>query len=405
MEKIILILIAMIPITYQIVGLKDGNYNYIQYIPMLFLNIALMVYFYKRKVKLIKESLIVFLMLCMAVLIVPFVMSIISKTLFMENILYTMFYANFIVMILLLTNYMAGGKFKSTIGSLLVGNTIVLLINILKNRNDISIDKCIANISNILKFVDQKEILYLGFNHPNLVSMFIIIEMLLLYEYKKTVINIKIRICFDLIIILWIIPLLATGSRTAIVCSVIFFIVKVFFWFFLKIKTCWKIAIITIVIMLLCIILGNINFTKINLTESMSGRMTDVTSLFSYLNENKKLITGIGPTNSTLNYVHTWGIEGTPDNGYLAIIAQYGIIGFVLIMSALVYIFYINFNKKNSTNCGLIITFLIYSCVENVLFISRVWMCVLIWLFIVNFQQEENINGNDKKTIHMKDVN
>ncbi len=389
MEKLILVLITSIPILYQIVGLKDSEYNEIQYISILLLNLILIFHFYKNKIRLKRESLIVFWLLSMAVLIVPFVMSRVSETIFMENITYTLFYADFIVMILLITNYMIGKKYEKTIRSLLIGNTVVLLINIIKNINDISIEKCKDNIIHILKFVDQKEILYLGFNHPNLVSMFIIIEMFLLYKYGEVITNTKIKICLNLSIFLWIIPLIVTGSRTAIVCAVIFFVVKIFSWCFFKVKTNWKILIVTVSIVLLCIIGGKINFTKINLTESMSGRMIDVTSLFSYLNDNGKLITGIGPTNSTLSYVHTWGIEGTPDNGYLAIIAQYGIIGFILIMCTIGYIFYINFNKKNSTNCALILMFLIYSCVENVFFIPRVWMCVLIWIFIVNFEKDE----------------
>ena len=72
---------------------------------MLILNLALIFQFYKNKIKLKKETIIIFLMLFMAGFVVPFVMSNVTQTMFMENLKYSGFYINFIVMIILLANY------------------------------------------------------------------------------------------------------------------------------------------------------------------------------------------------------------------------------------------------------------------------------------------------------------
>ena len=145
-----------------------------------------------------------------------------------------------------------------------------------------------------------------------------------------------------------------------------------------------KVIISTIIIALSCALLAHINFAQIIFSESMKIRLSDVINLVYYLAENNKMITGLGPVNNTLAYAQTTGIENTVDNGYLAFCAQYGIIGLGLILASLGYLFYSNFQKKNDENCALILTLLIYSCVENVLFIPRVLMCLLVWIFIVN---------------------
>ena len=386
MEKIILLLITSIPIMYQIVGLKNTVYTDIQYIPMLILNLALIFHFYKNKVKLKKETVIIFLMLFMAGFVVPFVMSNVTQTMFMENLKYSGFYINFIVMIILLANYIVKDNYKKIIGSFLVGNTVILGINIIKNINNINLNKCIDNVIHLFKLLDKKEVLEFGFNHPNIASLFIIMEIFLLYKFKQSFDNRNIytNLSINVCMIILIIPLLATGSRGAIIGGIAFCILNAFFWCFLKVKNYVKVIISTIIIALSCVLLAHMNFVQIIFSESMKIRLSDVSNLVYYLVENNKVITGLGPVNNTLSYAKTTGIENTVDNGYLAFCAQYGIIGLGLILASLGYLFYSNFQIKNNENCALILTLLIYSCVENVLFIPRVLMCLLVWIFIVN---------------------
>lgn len=401
MEKIILVLVAIIPLMYQIVSLKGIEYRDIQYIPMLLLNLVLLSYFYKNKIKLKKQILIILWMLIMAVLIIPFVMSKVSETTFFENIKYIGYYINFIFTIILLSSFLKSDNYKKIIGSFLCGNTVILGINIIKNIKEISISNCIHNVSHLFKLVDNKQIIYFGFNHPNIAALFIITEMFLLYKLGHSYSNRNkyISIIMYLCIVILIMPLISTGSRTAIIGGIAFCIFNISFWCLFKAKTFIKFIVLTVAIGLLSAKLGSINFTKMFFAESMKMRLSEANELINYLIINNKILTGIGPVSNTLTYANTTGIENTLDNGYLAFGCQYGLIGLCLVLVALVYIFYINFNKRNNTNCSLILVFLVYSCEENILFIPRVLICLLVWIFIVysdNYKINENsINENN----------
>lgn len=386
MDKVILMIVTSIPILYQIVGLEHSEYKYIQYIPILFLNLALIYYFGKNKIKIKKEFKIIFFILFIAIFLVPLVMSKITQTMFVENFKYTVFYINFVIVIILLANYMVVDNYKKVIGSCLLGNTIILGINIIKDIDKISLENCVYNIVYLFKFLDKKEILSFGFNHQNFAAMFIIIEIFLLYKLKQSFdkMNLFLKFVINLSMCLWLIPLLATSSRGAIMGVLLFGISNLTFLCLLKGKIHTKIIISTLIILAFYVFLGSVNFNKITFAESMKIRTSDSSKLFYYLMENDKIITGLGPVDNTEVYAPNTGIAKTVDNGYLAFEAQYGIIGLGLVLSAMGYTFYINIKRKNNENCALIVTILIYSCIENVLFIPRVLMCLLVWVFIVN---------------------
>lgn len=395
MEKIILILITSIPIIYQISELQGLELTNIQHAPILFLNVVLIFYFLKNKAKLKKKALIILAILLTAIFVIPVVMYKITETTFSENLKYTAFYLNFIVSIALTGTYMSS-NYKKVLGSFLIGNTVVLFTSIIKNKDEIYLQKCIDNIIYLFKLLDKKHTIYLGFNYPNIVSLFIIIEIFLLYKFKQTFVNrnIYINIFFDLCICLLVIPLLATGSRTAIIGIITFCAFNAFFSFYIKLKSNMKV-IISAGMSVACILFGYINFDKIIFAESMRIRLEDVKRLINYLIQNNKIITGVGPVENTLSYAETTGLKNTLDNGYIAFGAQYGIIGLVLILSVVGYALYISFREKNNQSCALILTFLIYACVENVLFIPRVLMSLLVWVFIVNssmYDQSKNDN-------------
>lgn len=60
MEKIIKALIIITPILYQLSGIKGFGEKYIQYIPIIFLNLILGIYIYKNKIRFDKERLVIF---------------------------------------------------------------------------------------------------------------------------------------------------------------------------------------------------------------------------------------------------------------------------------------------------------------------------------------------------------
>lgn len=162
---------------------------------------------------------------------------------------------------------------------------------------------------------------------------------------------------------------------------------NIIFTFWLYSKLTIKLLILNLIGILICFISLLTTFKNVSFVESINIR-----SILLYLKSNNSTNIGIGPTSTTKLSAYTAGI-GSPDNGYITIIVQYGVLGLslILVLVCILYMLVKNY-RKNIFNVSLIIMLLIYSLTESVLFITGILMTVLIWVISVNFSSRYNKN-------------
>lgn len=386
MEKLIYVLITIIPIIYQIQGMKNTNIDLIQYIPMFCINVVLIIYFYRKRISISKHYIKVAIILTITIIGMPIITFNINSTYFINSLLYSLLYLNFIIFIILLSNYMVNGMYFKVIKCFCIGNSVILIINIASNLVNISFENLFINIFGI--FNDIKIVESFGYKHPNLAAIYILIQILLIYLYfNNRKLTVKISIFILTIIICLIICLILTGSRTAIICLAIFIIFKSIYMIFNKIDKRLQITIITLVISIAGIILFNFNFDNLNFVESINIRIKSIKDIINYIRYNGNIFIGIGPSSVSQIALYTLGI-GAPDNGFIVILIQYGIVGLVSILGCILYLF--KFNKNNLNNINMTICLLFYSLTENVLFVPGVLISLIVWILIITDNNKSN---------------
>lgn len=383
MERMISLLIIIIPLLYQIIGLQGINVEYIQYIPIMIINVLLCIYFCKYRVYIRKISLRLANIIIFGIILLPLITFNFDPLNFKPGFLYSILYINLIIFIILLSSYMRGGKFKATILDLLIGNSLILIMNIILNINKLSISICIQNLIGI--FNDIKFVEFFGYKHSNLAALYILLEILLIYIYSK-VSSGFLNKYKNIIIVFFILVLMRTGSRTAIIVTIIYSIFNILYKLINKLNGKYK--------LLICIFLGILTFMlyvflsqkNIDLAESIDERVLMVGQVMEYMNNNNSFINGIGPTSVTGIKEYIININ-PPDNGYITLLIQYGIIGLISVVIVLLILIYKNNKISNSDNIALIISLLIYSLTEAVLFVPGVLISVIVWVIVFTMME------------------
>ena len=247
-EKLIFISIFLIPFTNQLSNVYP-QFNFLLYVPYLTINLLFILL--KRKLNVNPFMQVVFILLFVTYIITPILGLTIFKYDPLNNLFYISLYVIFIFSILVVVSFINKQNYQSVILALLLGNSVLLIINIIVNISDI-------NLVN-LKWLfgeDRESRAYFGFAHPNTAGMYIFIEILLLSLWRKY--NNKIIFLFNIFLFF---ILVLTGSRTAILALVLFILLEMY----AKLKVKWNLYLSAaftwgIVLPLLILLLKDIDF-------------------------------------------------------------------------------------------------------------------------------------------------
>lgn len=379
MNKIILTNIALIPIIYQLCGLRDFTINndLIQYVSTITLNIILIIYILKNNLKFDKEVMKKVILLFIAVVGIPFVFWRFTDQFYVRNLMFIGLYINTMLLFILISVYSKTYKIE-VLKAFLTGNTFILGVGILFEINKISISLLVNNCISL--FNDGiRERLYFGFNHPNLAAIYILCEVILIniiYGKNKNIKFITNTIGYILLI--------TTASRTAVFALTIYIIMKIFIKFIFSINKYLRGMVISTVIISFIIFgaYNNGNNSVTNKIESLEVRSDDIKTSINYLIENDIILLGIGPVSHTKICVFDSQLKA-PDNGYISFIIQFGILGFSFVMLTIGSIVIKCIKNRDYNTLSIIGMFLFYSLSEATLFVPGVFITLLIWIIMI----------------------
>jgi hypothetical protein len=289
-----------------------------------------------------------------------------------EVILYGLLALLFVYVIYICGGVVAFNR-KDLLFSLLISNSVVMVFQILKNLDEI-------NQNTIMRMFDSNlyNRAYFGFSHPNFAAMFIVEEIILLYFCLKLS---RHSSYYWLAILTCFVPLMATGSRTAFISILFFFVSELIF----KLSPILKKY--TRYVYLLGFIVGFlliINLLGAELVSNSSGRFDQVINNINVLSKNNKILFGLGG-GSTSSISSIKGINFS-DNWYITCILQYGVIGLGVML-----ILFLRISSKvfkvsvgNESYISLLFVLAIYSIAENMLFTPGVSYSWLSWVLITS---------------------
>lgn len=250
----------------------------------------------------------------------------------------------------------------------------------------------INSILNIFSLDERYRISY-GFWHPNTLAAlsFITIVQTTFFEFNKYFYKMLIRIgnLFLLLLILF------TASRTAFICSIVFFILYKGLLLFYKISNkllkfsavCFASSSFLFIISYLMQIKLDF-FSFIKYANRSHNIFINLPRLFEY----KKEILGIGMYNA-MNYNKSYNFLPI-DNYYFFITIGSGIIGLILLIILIIFLFTnilslqrIDINRKASI-ISFFITLLLYSSFENVFFYPTLLFSFISWIIIMTTLNE-----------------
>lgn len=376
--KLTTILISIIPLLYQIV-LGLDIISYLMYVP--YILVIMLFLLFSKRFNISKNVLLVSLVLIITYLFLPFLFFTIGNYEFIKSLTYIVLYLIFIISLTLLTQCI---NLQKVLNGMFISNSLGLIYFIGVNLHEIN------NLTIISFFTgDRINRASYGLGHPNTAAMFIFIEILLIYilfikgSNKK---KIGVFLCIGLMI-----PLISTGSRTAILSLFMFFILEIYLYIN-SILVNKKIKYLFLLMIFFTVILIFVyKFDISNLIVNSSGRNIAINNNIKYLIENKLIFTGIGPIPIS-ELVTKVPMLTITDTWYITHMICYGLLGLILIMLVIVYIFINlirNSSFKNSHTLSLLIVLLFYSCAENVLFVPGTILSVISWIL---FYKQLDIN-------------
>ncbi|MGO4108862.1 hypothetical protein [Paenibacillus sp. YAF4_2] len=384
-NKLMLILIVLVPFSNQLVNASNKLSN-LQYLAFM-LMILIFAFINKEKLKINIQHRVIFSVFA-SVYTIP---TIIGLTIFkydpLKNLYYILLYLIYIISLAILVSFINSDNKNVVIQMILIGNSLVLVFNLLVNLNELNADNF-----NWLTGGERGSRANFGFSHPNTAGMYLFLEIMLIYYMQKMKIGNK-YVWSSLIVILTIF-LLATGSRTAVLGMLLFFLLKLYSSIVAKLNVKLLLAILLCLIFpLLIIYLLQFNFTKF--LEEASGRGTNLTQNLSVLFDQNAFIFGIAPINTSNLRL----IEGLTfsDNWYVTHLIQFGFIGLILFVMNILFIISISLKKRkgieNLNIFTLLCVLLFYSGAENVMFSPGVLLSWVFWTLIL-FNLKAILNNN-----------
>lgn len=271
----------------------------------------------------------------------------------------------------------------------LLSNSIVLLFQILINISQI-------NQFTIMRMFDSSiEIrAYFGFRHPNFAAMFLVSEIVLLYICLGKTNRKAWRGFYCITIAACFIPILATGSRTALI-AVLFFLVSELIFKSEKILKGYTKYVYVLLLVVGCTLV--ITLCGDYIVNNSSGRLNMFAKNFSLLNSASKILFGLGG-GSTSSISSIKGIRFS-DNWFVTCIVRYGVLG-LLFMTVLLFMIIRSLFKNPYADkyaISLLFTLIIYSMGENMLFTAGVSLSFLLWVIVGTALTREKPNKRFKR--------
>ena len=367
------IVAILIPLLNQInVGITHVGYGI--YIPVL-LSVVLSIIFNK---KLFLDSKSTYIMFFISYIVLPIVVFHVRNTSTFISILLSLF--TFHTVIVFSDQRNTGLRYEDLLWCFLIGNSPVLVFNIITHANQISFN----NFYTLLVGARDSRA-DLGFSHENWLAMYAFTEILLvLFMFRRQLLK---PIYSILLISISFLAIISSGSRTAFYCTLILAvciasdkIIKL-----TKIRNISKIKYIFPLLCLLAMMLfmfQNDDIEAIDyLIDASSGRDVLNWQSIEYLIRNKYLFLGYAP----LTYTQLATFVPLTDCWYVVCIAQVGVVG---LLSWLI-IFFIKgkhlFALDRYEGMVILSILLCYGALENVVFNAGVSLSV-IFLILVFYQ-------------------
>lgn len=370
-NKLSLFFIMVIPFWYQLSAIISlGSLLYLPYI-LIILSVLINFKCYKFNKKLLH----LLIVLIIAYIIVPLIFYLINKSSFI-NISYLILQIIFIFALFLSGNIINDGNFYGVIKGLLISNSLILFFNIVANIDEI-------NMTHILSIFSETRINRASFSfpHPNMAAIYIFIEIILFYIYSRKKLKV-INLIFIIIGLLCL--LLATGSRTAIISIILFFILEIIKVILYKFEFLSRISIFFLVILPI-FLFSILCFDFKEIISNTSGRDYYLSYNIAYLIQTNKILYGIGIIPLTEISVYMPQLMIT-DNWYVSHIICYGFYSLLILIYAIIYLFYKlkkNLDAGNYYILFLLIVLLFYCTAENVFFVPGVLMSFIFWLLFI----------------------
>ncbi|QAY66764.1 hypothetical protein [Paenibacillus protaetiae] len=370
-DNLLLFSIALIPFSNQFVNMR-GILTFFQYLP--FIIIIFIFLLSKKKIYSNMNLKIIFFLFASAFTISPILGLTIFKYDPIGNLFYIILFLIFIAAIYILVSYVNMYNFKNVFNMILIGNSILLLYNLATHIFEIQVEDYLWILNRIRENRPS-----FGYSHPNTAGMYLFLEIILLsFGYK---LNLKFKAVYPAIIIIMLVFLLATGSRTAVLSTLLFFILALYSRIISYVNIRLRVAILfSIISPIIFIYLLQFNYN--DFFNSTSGRSSSIVQNIDILSQNNGLIFGIAPINvSKLRYV----IDGLTfsDNWYVTNVIQFGLIGIIIFICNIFIIFVFLMKQKITGSMILLWVLLFYSGAENVMFIPGVLISWVVWTLIL----------------------
>ncbi|PAK49088.1 hypothetical protein CHH47_14280 [Priestia megaterium] len=381
--KVILLLFSLLPMFYQFFSLENYFINVLRYTP-LFLIIVTVGIFRPFSLKVNKESLLLIIPVTLNYLVVPLISFNIGNYDVKLELFNIFLYLISLVAIVMVVSYVENvNTFLKLVKYTLVTNSLVLTVVIIINF------KQLLDARNYMWLVSERaERASYGFIHPNTAGVFLFTELVLLllcliiYKKKRLIIP----------VIFYFICLLATGSRTALICIVImlgiYYVVK----FLNKINNKLQVVVASSIFILIFVFLIDYNWG--GFWANTSKRDYYYMHNIKYLLDSGYILFGIGPVNNTSMSLANPNILIT-DNWYLGNTILYGVIGTLIFISFLGAIFakFINIINSNDRSkkklitlwgVSLLVSFCVYSFFETILYVPGISLSIIFWTLILS---------------------
>lgn len=262
---------------------------------------------------------------------------------------------------------------KKTIWYFFVGNSIVLIIAMIINFEEL------MNINNYLSILTGQRTsrAWLGFGHPNTTGMYLFLNSIICF-YFAIVSNKKYS--WIIMHIIFFIAMLATGSRTVFYGLIVIYIFFLYKTILIRFSIKVRYGIIVIIIPIATLLLG---ITFIELWDLASGRNELMQLNMQNLIETGNLFSGYGPINYT-SLGDFFSIY-TSDNWYVTNTLSNGIISTAFFAAYIIFLFK---QEKDVFLKSIIISVLIMSLFENVLFNNGISLTSFVYVIVLRFFNE-----------------
>ncbi len=248
-----------------------------------------------------------------------------------------------------------------------------------------------------------------GFWHPNFAAIVLDTLLLLYYILLNYIVDVKLKRIIVFCILINCVPLLCTGSRTAIMSAIAFICFEIGFRILKKIRSKKIRGLIAVsLVFIISFIMLNINYDYESLSKFSSGRLSAVSVGLESLGRNNSLIFGFTVSKVSNLNASLSGIDATgSDNWYYTYIARFGIVGMVFFLLPLIIMIYRIYSALMKNLCmsyGLsaMLTLIIYSIGENVLFNQGVVISLVVWIIFFSCVYTIDINKNMNKLNYIK---